>query len=91
MTIIVDLPPKTGAVMAREEFCSLILENGANRRYTLVLYQEDGSTKREVREESGIGTVIAELNSDGWEFAFRDDASFPVTMIFFKRPMRRHL
>lgn len=73
--------------MERSEYCAVVLENGATRRYTLINYNLDGSVKSEIRSEKGIGPVIAELDRQGWEFAFKD-LEGSTAHIFFKRTVR---
>jgi hypothetical protein len=72
--------------MPREEYCAVIVENGAARNYTFVKYTQDGSIQQQVREDRSIGQIVTDLTHDGWEFAFQDIAEH-VVHIFFKRAL----
>jgi hypothetical protein len=68
--------------MPTGEYCALILED--NRKCVVVTYLPDGCVKREMQLDNGPDQVIEQLNSDGWEFAFRDVVDVHP-QLFFRR------
>ena len=70
--------------MPTGEYCALIVED--DRKCVVITYRPDGCVKREMQLDNGPDQVIQQLNSDGWEFAFRD-VEGQHSELFFRRPL----
>lgn len=71
------------------EYCALIYEDdNPDSECQIVLYKDDGSVRQKVKREQGAELIMSELDSQGWQYAFRD-IERPRAEIFFRRPISR--